>query len=75
MDASKLRKKLGELIRKKREAIGLSQEALAAEIGIHRNYIGSIERGERQFSVEILWKIAKGLNMKASTLLKKCEIL
>jgi cytoskeletal protein RodZ len=44
MDSNKLRKKLGELIRKKRESIGISQEALAADIGIHRNYIGSIER-------------------------------
>ncbi len=72
MNAKQLKTRLGAVIRKKREALGISQEALAANIGIHRNYIGSIERGERQFSIDILLKIAPGLKTKASALLEEC---
>jgi transcriptional regulator with XRE-family HTH domain len=74
MNARLLKTRLGDVIRKKRLALDISQEALAANIGIHRNYIGSIERGERQFSIDILLKIALGLKTKASALLEECGV-
>ena len=40
-------KKLGSVIRARRRAAGISQEAFATEVGIHRTYIGAVERGER----------------------------
>jgi len=45
-ECAALKKSLGELVRKRRKEIGLSQEDLGFESGLHRTYIGSIERGE-----------------------------
>jgi transcriptional regulator with XRE-family HTH domain len=48
-------------IRSKRQKIGLSQESLADECGLHRTYIGAIERGERNITINTLAKIADAL--------------
>ena len=53
-----------------RKEKGLTQEALALLCGIDRTYIGRLERGERNPSLLILDKIAKGLEMEISQLLK-----
>ena len=42
-------KQLGAVIRENREALELSQEALADLVGVHRTYMGSIERGEKKY--------------------------
>lgn len=62
--------KLGTHVRAKREALGLSQEGLADRAGIHRTYIGSMERGERNVSLIILLAVAKALKCKPSVLLE-----
>lgn len=56
-------KRLGKRIRELRQSKGLSQEALAAEAGIHKNYLGGIERGERNPSLLNLARIADGLGV------------
>jgi len=61
--------KFGERLRERREAIGLSQEGLAARAGLHRTYIGSIERGERNISLRNIFLLAKALHCKPSELL------
>jgi len=48
-------------IRKLREAKGLSQEALADIAGLHRTYISSVERGEKNFTVDTLERLAEAL--------------
>ncbi len=48
-------------IRSKRQKKGLSQESLADECGLHRTYIGAIERGERNVTVNTVAKIADAL--------------
>ncbi len=60
---------LGKAIRAFRQESGLSQEALANEIGIDRSYMGGIERGEHNVAIMNITKIAKTLKIKASDLL------
>ncbi len=61
---------LGQIIREKREALGLTQIEVAEKAGLDRNYIGMVERGERNPSYLSLIKIAKGLNMTVDELIK-----
>ena len=56
-------KKFGNRVREMRIAQGLSQEALAQKSGLHRTYIGGIERGERNISLINIEKIASALNL------------
>ena len=54
---------VGENIRGFRQAKGWSQEKLGARSGLHYNYIGTVERGEKSISVDNLGLIAKALNI------------
>ena len=63
------KKLVGTRIRELRLARGISQEALADEAGIHRTYMGSVERGERNISLENIVKIARALRVAPSELL------
>jgi transcriptional regulator with XRE-family HTH domain len=60
-------------LRKRREAAGLSQEALAAEAGLHRNYIGLLERGQRIPSILVVEQIAKALATTMTDLIAEVE--
>lgn len=62
---------LGAAIRQKRLQLGWSQEELADRTGLHRTYIGGIERGERNVAVKNIQAIAEALGVPASTLLEK----
>lgn len=63
-------KEFGARVRKVREARGLSQEELAARAGIHRTYIGGVERGERNVGLKNVLRIARALDLPASALLE-----
>ena len=65
---TKLRKSLGRKIKKMRREIGITQEELAHEAGIERSYMGYIERGEKNPSLEKLHSIAKALKVSISQL-------
>jgi transcriptional regulator with XRE-family HTH domain len=65
-----LRKVFAQQVRERRKAQGLSQEALADACGLNRTYIGSIERAERNVSVDNIAKIASALGSPAWELLK-----
>jgi transcriptional regulator with XRE-family HTH domain len=71
LDYKKLLLSLGEIIREKRKALGYSQEGFADLVGLHRTYIGSVERGEKNISFINLRKIAEKLNISLSELLIK----
>ena len=54
--------RLGAAIRERRRAIGLSQELLAERIDCHRNYVGTIERGEQNITFDLFVRFAKALD-------------
>jgi transcriptional regulator with XRE-family HTH domain len=59
---------LGERIKAERNALGLSQEALAHQSGIHWTFLGQVERGQRNISLHNLLKIAGGLGVDPAEL-------
>jgi len=59
----------GRAVRRARLALGMSQEMLAEEAEMHRTYIGSVERGERNVSLENIVHLARALDTTPSTLL------
>lgn len=61
--------KFGQKMQKVRQSKDITQEELAARLGMHRTYIGLIERGERNPTIRTLYKIAKTLKVPASELL------
>lgn len=61
--------RLGSSIRARRQALGLSQEALADYAGIDRSHMGKIERGERNVTILNLMKIAAAMSCHPSDLL------
>jgi len=62
----------GKLLREKRHALGISQEELAFQSGLHRTYVGSVERGERNLSLENIFVLAKTLHCDPRELIPKC---
>lgn len=64
-------KTLGQRIRNHRTSMGLSQEKLAELSGCHPTYIGQIERGEKNATIESIEKIATALNLSLSKLFEK----
>lgn len=64
---------LGQAVRELRLELGLSQEAFGEQAGLHRTYVGDIERGERNITFAILLKLARGLRRPASELLRCFE--
>jgi transcriptional regulator with XRE-family HTH domain len=65
-----VRKLFGKNLRERRLALGLSQEELAEHADLHRTYVGSAERGERNVSLENIVRLADALKVKPSDLLK-----
>ena len=66
---------LGRAVRELRTAAGVSQDALAERCGLHRTYVGGIERGERNVSFGNLVKLCGALDVTPSQLLVRAEAL
>ena len=56
--------RFGKRVREERLKLGLSQEQLASEAGVHRTYIGMIERAEKNLTLENISKIANALGIR-----------
>ena len=66
---SKILIKFGHKVREERLKRGLTQEEFSSKAGVHRTYIGMIERAEKNITLESMKKIANALNLKLSQLL------
>lgn len=64
---------LGDVLREVREERGLSQEELGLRTGVHRNYVGGIERGERSPTVAIVATLAEELDTSLHVLFERAE--
>lgn len=63
--------KIGNNINQLRKSKGWSQEELAFECQLHRTYIGSVERGERNIAILNLFKIANALEVEVKEIIKQ----
>lgn len=69
--ATEARDQLARNLRLIRASKGMSQEALADLAGLHRTYVGSVERGERNISIDNIVKLADALGVLAADLIGK----
>lgn len=72
---SSLHKAFGIAVRELRDERGISQEELAHRSGLHRTYVGGVERGERNPTIASLQRLAGALGMSVSALLACAERL
>lgn len=70
-----LKVRLGLAIRRRRERLTMSQEEFAGSIGLHTPYYGKIERGAQNITLLNLQRVAVGLKIPVSSLLKEAEQL
>ncbi|MFO9077171.1 helix-turn-helix transcriptional regulator [Legionella pneumophila serogroup 1] len=63
-------KEFGKIVRSKRKDMALSQEKLADLAGLHRTYIGMIERGEKNITLTNIEKISRALHCSISDLMR-----
>lgn len=68
---TEIKERLSLAIKQRRQELGISQETLAEQAGLHRTYIGDIERGARNVSLETIEKLAKALQLPISELFAK----
>jgi transcriptional regulator with XRE-family HTH domain len=74
IDFVSLKKHFGLRVRDLRKERGYSQESFSSVCELHRTYMGGIERGERNVSLENIFKIAKALDVDVSTLFENIKI-
>jgi transcriptional regulator with XRE-family HTH domain len=69
-----LQRILGQNLRAYRKARGLSQEAFADVLGVHRTYVGGLERGERNLTLKSVERIAAQIEQEPISLLRSSSI-
>jgi transcriptional regulator with XRE-family HTH domain len=68
-----IKKSFGKRVKQLRTGKGWSQENLALNADLDRTYIPSIEKGERNVSIEVIQKLSRAFEIKISELLKEIE--
>ena len=63
----------GKVVQRHRRTAGLSQEALAHQAGVHRTYVGLVERGLRKPTIEVGDSLARVLGTSLSQLIREAE--
>lgn len=73
MPNSKIQAAFGDHLRRIRGGVGISQEKLAEIAGLHRTYVSSVERGERNVSLETIERLAIALGCTLASLMPDFE--
>jgi transcriptional regulator with XRE-family HTH domain len=63
----------GKALRYFRAKAKLSQEGLAAKANVHRNYVGNVERGEKNVCLRTIWNLADALEVAPNGLMREAE--
>lgn len=63
----------GDAVKDARKSAGLSQEGLAVASGLHRTYVGGVERGERNLGLLNVFAIARGIGVPVAELIVEAE--
>lgn len=71
MSSNKILEVFGRNVQRHRKILNMSQEKLAEKAGVHRTYIGMIERAEKNITLLNMEKIAKALNVEIKDLLEE----
>jgi len=69
-ELAELHRVVGVRVKEARLARGLSQQRLADLARIHRTYLGDIEQGQRNPSLDVLWRLARGCEVELTYLLR-----
>jgi len=70
MKSRSIQKRIGEAVPEHRAAMGLSQEAFADKIRMHRAYYGALERGEKNLQLSTLERVCTGLGISMWEIIK-----
>jgi len=70
-----VKQSLGIAIRNRRRSLALSQEQLGTRAGLHRTYVGSIERGERNITLFNMFRLARALEISPVSLMEEISVL
>lgn len=66
-----IRERFGDAVRARREELGLTQEELAAEVGIHRTYLSDVERGARNLCLLNIERFSEALDLSLPDLFQR----
>lgn len=73
MAEEELAKRFGELVRRLRQERGFSQEEFSFRVRLHQTYVSSIERGERNVTIQTAQRIAKALDTSLAGMFEELE--
>ena len=68
-----IRSTFGNNLRHYRQEAGISQDALAAKMGVDRAHVSAMERGQQNVTIITLWHVALALDVKPAALLESAE--
>ena len=73
MAEEKLAGRFGKLVRRLRQEKGYSQEEFSFRVGLHQTYVSSIERGERNVTIQTADRIARALDTTLAEMFDELE--